>query len=363
MSKNPLGRRYFLTTLFFSALALFSFWSMLENMYVKKQNALYLKLFDEQAIQYESIENSNAKKISDYAKRKKKVETELRAQQLEKKTLQDKLKYLEAANIDFQDKYSELIKKQNNDLKPLPSLKLSDEEFHKLKFYNEEINGTMLTIPQNLYSDRHLTELKEKYLVYMPIASYESIEWVKNYYSDLNFKIICDGNDRRKRCDVNLEKEYTYSNLYLKTYEMMQHFCKNDYKPGKYKFFAKLDFDTVLDKRYLYDVIRYISDNSDRRIYYGFSWPHEDFVEMNGQFYAISGKLVDELCSCNMLHPIRTGEDTYFGKALHQCVRENLLPKDKEIIYIENSRYYCDHGGVETDGVNLKLGRKVANKD
>ncbi|PVU95738.1 hypothetical protein BB561_001650 [Smittium simulii] len=220
----------------------------------------------------------------------------------------------------------------------------------------------MLTIPKNLYSDRRLTELEEKYLIYMPIAKYESIDWVKNYYSDLNFKTICDVDDGRKRCDVNLEKQYTYDDLRLKTYEMMQKFCKNDHTPGKYKFFAKLDFDTVLDKRYLYDVIRYISDNSDRRIYYGKTWPQDGFVEMNGQFYAISGKLVDELCSCNMLYPTRAGEDTYFAEALHQCVRENLLPEDKEIIYIEYNNEYCKHAELNTDGVSLKLGRSVANK-
>ncbi|PVU86341.1 hypothetical protein BB561_006737, partial [Smittium simulii] len=161
MTKIPLSRNYLLTIFFFGALALFSFWGMLEFMYIKKQNAIYMKLFDDQANQYEFIQNASTKKISDNGKQKKKVKSALIMQQLEKNKLQDKLKHIEAEKIDCQHKYSEIITKQNNGLKPLPSLKLSDEEFHKSKYHNDQLNITMLTIPKNLYSDRRLTELEE----------------------------------------------------------------------------------------------------------------------------------------------------------------------------------------------------------
>ncbi|PVV05317.1 hypothetical protein BB560_000165 [Smittium megazygosporum] len=240
------------------------------------------------------------------------------------------------------------------------SWKLTDEELYKQMYFDERNQVYMLPTPVRKHN-HSIIELYDDYLITLPIADYESIEWIKNLYSDVNIKVICDGHDNRKGCDIKLDQKYDYNSLYKKTYFSMDYICKNIYNKTdkKIKFFAKMDFDVVVNKKYLYSVIKFISDNSHLRIYFGNSSPFRDRegVEMNGQFYAISGALLDEYCNCDIPEAQGNGEDLWFALALHQCITDKYPPEERKMLYIENSRDWLKHGGYSDKGVELKLGR------
>ncbi|PVV01371.1 hypothetical protein BB560_004209, partial [Smittium megazygosporum] len=252
------------------------------------------------------------------------------------------------------------LEKEKAENKVLQSWKLTDEELYKQMYFDERNQVYMLPTPVRKHN-HSIIELYDDYLITLPIADYESIEWIKNLYSDVNIKVICDGHDNRKGCDIKLDQKYDYNSLYKKTYFSMDYICKNIYNKTdkKIKFFAKMDFDVVVNKKYLYSVIKFISDNSHLRIYFGNSSPFRDRegVEMNGQFYAISGALLDEYCNCDIPEAQGNGEDLWFALALHQCITDKYPPEERKMLYIENSRDWLKHGGYSDKGVELKLGR------
>ncbi|PVV00965.1 hypothetical protein BB560_004634 [Smittium megazygosporum] len=240
------------------------------------------------------------------------------------------------------------------------SWKLTNEELKNLTYFDKRNKVNMLPTPI-MKHNHSIIELFDDYLITLPIADYESIQWVKNIYSDMNIKIICDGNDSREDCDIKLGQKYDYDTLYKKTYFSMDYICKNIYNKTdkKIKFFAKMDFDVMVNKNYLYSVIKFISDNSHLRIYFGNSSPLRDRegVEMNGQFYAISGALLDEYCSCNIPEAQGNGEDLWFALALHKCIADKYPPEERRMFYIENSRDWVKHAKYIDKGVQLVLGR------
>ncbi|PVU93497.1 hypothetical protein BB561_003251 [Smittium simulii] len=239
-----------------------------------------------------------------------------------------------------------------------PSYKMSVKELK----YHEEIDndnrlekGRVIRLP-NLPTGK-IIDLYDEYLIMVPMSKYEDIDFFKNFYSDLNTLIICDIDDKREGCDVNMESTYNYNTLREKTHDIFSKYCKF----GKtHKFLAKMDFDAIINKQYLYKVVKFMADNSDKRMYFGNAFFESTGIAMGGNFYALTERLVLDYCSCDTPLDHNNAEDLWFGRTINTCVKSKNLTDDEQIYFIRNDGSKIIHKDYVTNGVKLKLGKEVA---
>ncbi|OLY84417.1 hypothetical protein AYI68_g1418 [Smittium mucronatum] len=235
---------------------------------------------------------------------------------------------------------------------------LSTHGFNALKIKDESKFVNYVRLPKEYYGPGKLSDLGEEYLVMVPISKVEDIVFLKNFYSDLNIKVICDLDDPREECDHHLPGNYKYGSLDKKTFDLFKYACEN-FKG--YKMYAKMDFDAYLDKNYAYGVIKFMMDNSDKRIYYGNPYMDKKVkkVFMGGNFYAITSPLMADYCSCNIPTPMSVPEDEWYGNVLTDCTKELNDGKNHQIQYMYNDMKKILHKEYRSSGVHLRLGRGV----
>ncbi|OMJ08430.1 hypothetical protein AYI70_g11557 [Smittium culicis] len=234
------------------------------------------------------------------------------------------------------------------------------DQFNAIKIYDEGKKSYYTSLPKQYYGPANLADLGQDYLIMVPISKIESITFLRNFYSDLNLLVMCDSDDTRPGCDHHLPGKYEYGTLNMKTFDLIQYACKNF--PG-YKMYAKMDFDAYLNKDYLHGVIKFISDNNDKRIYYGNSFMSKEYhvVFMGGNFYAVSGLLMQDLCTCGIPLPDMYLEDHWFGVVVANCTTR--FKDDKhEVHYMYNNGDMIRHKEYKDDGVLVKLGRHVKHE-
>ncbi|OLY81296.1 hypothetical protein AYI68_g4605 [Smittium mucronatum] len=192
-------------------------------------------------------------------------------------------------------------------------------------------------------------------LVAIPVSPKEDIEWLKNVYSDLNFVTFCDKDDLREQCVYRMDENYEYENLSRKTRDIFNILCRS---LDEYKAFAKLDFDTLLDKEYIYSVFSFLLENHSRLLYFGspMSCAGGSYVSMNGQFYAISHGILSKYCNCDTSNDWISSEDFWFGHIIHKCTsRGGILNINSiENYKINGSKIF--HKGYNANGVVLSMG-------
>ncbi|PVU96545.1 hypothetical protein BB561_001105 [Smittium simulii] len=230
----------------------------------------------------------------------------------------------------------------------------------ELKTYEEFdkrlVSGRIIKLPEDL-PDGRIIDLFDEYLFMVPMSKYEDIEFFKNFYSDLNTLIICDVDDNRDECDVNMESSYNYYTLREKTHDIFSKYCKF----GKtHKLVAKMDFDAIINKQYLYKVVKFMADNSDKRMYYGNAFFEPTGIAMGGNFYALTEALLLDYCSCKTPLAYTQAEDLWFGRTINTCVKSKNLTEDEQINYIRNDGTKILHKNYVSNGVKLKLGKEVA---
>ncbi|OLY79505.1 hypothetical protein AYI68_g6424 [Smittium mucronatum] len=236
--------------------------------------------------------------------------------------------------------------------------KVNDEEMDQLMFYDFEGQRKFTKLPEKYYGPARIIDLYDQYQIIVPISKWDSIKFLKNFYSDLNIKVYCDADDNRDECDIRSNQTFDYYQLSNKTFDMFNYACKN---LQGYKFYAKMDFDTYLDKSYVYGVIKFVSDNSDRRIYYGNPILRSGRIFNGGNFYAISGSLFRDYCSCDIRHPLHPYEDEWYGEVIKLCFNSKNY-KNKNLIYMKNDETKILHKHYNDDGVDLKLGSWVVKE-
>ncbi|OLY82963.1 hypothetical protein AYI68_g2908 [Smittium mucronatum] len=233
--------------------------------------------------------------------------------------------------------------------------KVKDEVLGQIYFYDYETRRNFIKLPEKFYVPGRIIDLYYQYQIIVPISKRESITFLKNFYSDLNVKVYCDVDDYRDGCDIRSDKSYKYHQLSYKTFDMFNYVCKNF---EDFKIYAKMDFDAYIDKNYVYGVLKFISDNSERMIYYGNPILRNGKVFNGGNFYAISGSLFRDYCSCKIHPPKKPNEDEWFGEVLNNCFySKNYI--NETLIYMKNDMTKILHKHYTDDGVDIKLGRWV----
>ncbi|PVU88225.1 hypothetical protein BB559_005682 [Furculomyces boomerangus] len=174
----------------------------------------------------------------------------------------------------------------------------------------------------------------------IPISKQESIEFFKNLYSDRNVMTICDADDNRKECDLRLTGNYQYNTLPQKVKEMLSVACNS---LRGYKMYAKMDFDAYMKKDYVAKVIKFLTDNNERRIYYGNPIYRHDQFFMGGNFYAFTEQLFNDYCSCDIPEPDNWAEDYWFGRELEKCVKSKNPGKLEGTLHVINDMTINSH--------------------
>ncbi|PVU92177.1 hypothetical protein BB559_003814 [Furculomyces boomerangus] len=234
---------------------------------------------------------------------------------------------------------------------------LSDKEFNKISWLNHEINAIVLSIRPHLKFIPNLYSIYEDYVLLIPLAKTENINFTKNANSDLNLKTICDVDDPRPECDIKTHRSYVYEELPKKTYDMVNLVCNSGLR---YKVYAKIDFDVFVDKAYFHDVMKFMIDNHKRKIFYGDPMNHNSATErmaMNGKFYAVTDTLFDELCGCDFTEREKGLEDSWFGETLGWCVDKKKYKKGEGMVLLKSDESKVIHKTYYNQNVGLKLGR------
>ncbi|PVZ97697.1 hypothetical protein BB558_006335 [Smittium angustum] len=239
------------------------------------------------------------------------------------------------------------------------SAELDSLEFDKVSYRDITLNSNIAFIPRNKKLD--MEEIFHEYLIIIPLAKTESIVWLRNLYSDLNLKILCDVDDLRSGCDIRTKNAYTYDTLPLKTYDMMKILC---HSKDRYKAIVKMDFDIFINKFYFYNILKFLIKNSSRKIYYGDPMISNRVMmdlSMNGKVYAFTNPVLRDYCSCDIKRPTSGGlEDLWFGNNLIQCINsKNYKNKNEELFLLFSKEHHIYHKSFENNNVKLNTGSSV----
>ncbi|PVU98680.1 hypothetical protein BB559_001377 [Furculomyces boomerangus] len=236
---------------------------------------------------------------------------------------------------------------------------LDSLEFNKLTYHDIDRNSDTVFIPRNKKLD--LGEIFDDYLVIVPLAKSESITWLRNLYSDFNFKIMCDVDDLRPGCDIRSKYHYTYDMLPLKTFDMMKILCNTR---DRYKAIIKLDFDIFLNKHYFYSIVKFLIKNSSRKIYFGDPMSKnsdKSSVCMNGKIYAFTNPILKDFCSCNIKRPTTGGmEDFWFGNKMTECINSKNYRNYKDRLFVLYSKeHHIYHKLFKNNDIKLTIGSRA----
>ncbi|OLY80994.1 hypothetical protein AYI68_g4904 [Smittium mucronatum] len=122
-----------------------------------------------------------------------------------------------------------------------------------------------------------------------------------------------------------------------------------------------MDLDTYIDKKYVDSVIKFIIENNDKRIYFGFPRMAGKYLYNDGYFYGISGLLLQDYCSCKINPPTFSAEDVWFANTLHSCIKEKnkKVPGSVNLNYMRLDSTKIHHKNYDDKGIRLRLGRNA----
>ncbi|OMJ17969.1 hypothetical protein AYI69_g7217 [Smittium culicis] len=237
---------------------------------------------------------------------------------------------------------SELFKKTSDDLFPFRPL------------YLNWLNSTYLR-PRRA-AKKSLLDLRNEYVIIMPINAKEDPQFIFELYSDANLITVCDRGDERAFCDVIVDPINGYWDLPAKTFDMFNRLCEGIHE---YKVFIKMDFDIFINKDYLYDVITFMAENSDKRIYFGDNnYVDSEFKQpvMNGKIYAITSKILQDYCTCDIEKPGTGLEDYWLGYTIHNCTDSKNYTQADDIFQYKSHEKEIFHKKYGDYPVKISLG-------
>ncbi|OMH80769.1 hypothetical protein AX774_g5791 [Zancudomyces culisetae] len=233
-------------------------------------------------------------------------------------------------------------------------------KYIKLADISEEASITNLVTFDDKNSD---------YAIIIPISPADDIFWIKNLYYGFNVLTVCDKDDPRAQkkhlCDIVLDDNYEYRTLAKKTNDMISKICKT---LPRYKTIVKLDFDVVINKKYLVELLNLMIPNGGKRLYFGDpNYKGTNKVAMNGKVYAFTRRLLEDFCNCTEVPKTRYGmsEDNWFGDTLARCAlqKNEKFNYNDEYILIISDRYQIHHKEYTKGNVNYKVGRFAYKTD
>lgn len=245
---------------------------------------------------------------------------------------------------------------KNQKVQKANSWYMTDKEFEETIVEAKGLAyGNKIEMPKYNYT-MNMLEIYNDYLLLVPLSGFEDIRFYKSIYRDMNMLFICDKGDERNGCDIYLDKTYDSSTLKEKTFEIFESYCLQE---KQFKVVAKVDSGSIIDKFYLYQIVKFMADNSDKRIYFG-NPVYLDFgAAMTSRFYAMTQSLMDEYCSCE--HPLLDveSEDMWFGKTLNNCLKSKNYKTGNSINLLTCDLKYIEHNTLEHPGVSIKIGSDI----
>ncbi|PVV01083.1 hypothetical protein BB560_004514 [Smittium megazygosporum] len=273
--------------------------------------------------------------------------------------------YINIRAFIYLEEYAKVIRNIYDDEKAeinrgLGSWKIPKESIMSIVVPDSRIQrGFQIKLPKKTEGNNgKVYELYNDYIILVPMSKYEDVDFFKNFlHNDLNIFIVCDKDDFRAGCDANLDSNYSYTTLREKTHDMFSKYCMLG---RTHNMVAKMDFDAIINKDYLFGLTKFISDNKEKRIYYGNPFFRKNGVAMGGNFYALSKQLMKDFCSCE--HSRSSGalaEDLWFGETLNNCIIQKNFSGTDAILHLFNNQDKILHKVYSSNGVSLSLGRQA----
>ncbi|PVU91823.1 hypothetical protein BB559_001031 [Furculomyces boomerangus] len=188
-------------------------------------------------------------------------------------------------------------------------------------------------------------------VVLVHVKTSDSIFWLRNMYSDVNFLTVCENNKVSDYCDIvsNRKEDQGSSNNHV--YYALSTFCSSK---QKYKAYVKMDFQILFNKKYVYDILKEFSRNPNKRNYLGYEDNQKTKVNdkeypLNSRFFAISSKLHEDFCSCNISEPKKDTYDEWFYKSVSECIGKDKI----KFTPIDNN--FVQFSFFKGDGVRLEI--------
>ncbi|OLY80043.1 hypothetical protein AYI68_g5871 [Smittium mucronatum] len=218
-----------------------------------------------------------------------------------------------------------------------------------------------IELPKYYYQKVNEISLKSDYVILIPIAKTESIDFIKNIYSDMNIKFFCDADDTRENCDFRSESKYQYNTLTQKTFDMFNIICNNTLE---YKTYLKMDFDAYIDKKYVNSALKLMIDNEEKHLYYGVLTDNHNVYYMQGRFYGTTRRLLQDFCEIKDEVDFFYAEDVWFGNVT-QIIRKKIreIGTGKDLIFMGVDETKVIHKKFKDKGVYLHLGRHLSDSE
>ncbi|OMJ08719.1 hypothetical protein AYI69_g10968 [Smittium culicis] len=126
-----------------------------------------------------------------------------------------------------------------------------------------------------------------------------------------------------------------------------------------YKAIVKVDLDTYFDKNYVLSVLKFLSENSEKRIYFGNPRLYSNKLYFEGRFYAMTQKLVEDYCKCKPSVPKINPEDVWLSHTIADCLSKDPSVNIENIHHMLNDETKIYHKEYKIKGLHLKLGRNI----
>ncbi|OMJ29735.1 hypothetical protein AYI69_g751 [Smittium culicis] len=120
-----------------------------------------------------------------------------------------------------------------------------------------------------------------------------------------------------------------------------------------------MDLDTYIDKKYILSVLKFMSDNSEKRIYFGKPVLYGKNVYFEGRFYAMTKTLVRDFCRCSPPPPQIYPEDVWLSHTVLDCVAEDKTILNRTVHYMISDDSKIHHKKYKRNGVDLNLGSYI----
>ncbi|OLY83020.1 hypothetical protein AYI68_g2851 [Smittium mucronatum] len=130
-----------------------------------------------------------------------------------------------------------------------------------------------------------------------------------------------------------------------------------------FKVYFKMDFDTYIDKEYMYGATKLMADNSEKNIFFGDIKTTFEIPYMEGYLYGVTGSLFNKYCQQTSFSPIAYGEDLWFANNIYN-VTKGTGPRGKNNIhYMLSDKTKIRHKKMVDKGVYLNMGRLLPQSE
>ncbi|OMJ13186.1 hypothetical protein AYI70_g8659 [Smittium culicis] len=237
----------------------------------------------------------------------------------------------------------------------IPNWKLSPDKLRRSINILSKNKRNVINADNMIPDNNEAITLKRDHLILVPVTKTQNIKFFKNFYSEYNIRFFCDSNDDRNECDYRSKYTYNTKTLVLKTKHMFDVVCNSD---TRYKTYAKMNFDTIIDKNYMNGILKLASDNSDKLFFFGAFNSLFNSQYKNGRFYGLTDSLLRLYCSHKNNVPLHFSDDIWFGNVINH-IHERLISTAKNgVTLLSMNKNKIHHTSYIDAGIQFRLDKQ-----